>query len=125
MKVDDFPNQETLQRQRQMELDAQRESPAPPPPPPPSGSAGLLQAFDEGDVPYFYEQDASRTLANKHELLDSSVANPEWTRDPPIQQLAAADEEWPPERCDYPLGERGQHAYRRDRALWYSEHTGH
>jgi hypothetical protein len=30
----------------------------------------------------------------------------------------------PPERSDYDLGERGQRAYRRDRAQWYSEHTG-
>ena len=54
MAVDDFPDQETLQQQRRRELEANI-SAAPPPPPPPGGS-GLLQAFDEGDVPYFYEK---------------------------------------------------------------------
>ena len=81
-------------------------------------------AIDEGDVPYYYTKDTSRTLASKSELLDASVANPEWTRDAPAEASAAAEELWPPEREDYDLGERGRRAYRRDRARWYREHTG-
>ena len=123
MAVDDFPDQETLQQQRRRELEANI-SAAPPPPPPPGGS-GLLQDFDEGDVPYFYEKGTSRTLAAKSELLDTSVANPEWMmRDPLAEQSAAGEEQWPPERSDYNLGESGQRAYRRDRAQWYRDHTG-
>ena len=75
--VDDFLDQETLQQQRRCELEAQHMSAAPPPPPPPS-DPGILQAFDEGDVPYFYAKDTSRTLAAKSELLDTSVSNPGW-----------------------------------------------
>ena len=123
MAVDDFPDQETLQQQRRRELEANI-SAAPPPPPPPGGS-GLLQAFDEGDVPYFYEKGTSYTLAAKSELLDTSVANPEWMmRDPPAEQSAAAEEQCPSERSDYDLGECGQRTYRRDRAQWYRDHTG-
>ena len=108
--------------------------PAPPPPPPPSttqegeaqpsacGSSSLVMALDEGDVPYFYAPDTSRTLAAKYERLDGSVANPEWMRDLPVQ--AAAAEAFPPERSEYDLGESGQCEYRRDRAQWYREHTG-
>ena len=80
-------------------------------------------ATDEG-VPYYFAKDTARTLASKHELLDASVSNPEWMRDAPTEQLTAADEESPPERSDYDLGERGQRAYRRERARWYSMHTG-
>ena len=123
MGVDDFRNQETLQQQRRRELEAQQVSSAPPPPPPPSGS-GLVQAFDEGDVPYFYVKDTGRTLAAKSELLDSSVANPEWIRDAPTEASGAAEEEGPPERSDYNLGELGQRSYRRHRAQWYREHMG-
>ena len=123
MGVDDFPEQETLQQQRRVELEAQQASAAPAPPPPPSGSSGLLQAFDEGDVPYFFEKGTARTLAAKSELLDASVSNPEWICDPSAEVSGAA-ELWPPERSDYDLGERGQRAYRRDRACWYHEHTG-
>ena len=108
--------------------------PAPPPPPPPStaqegpaqpsasGCSSLVMALDEGDVPYFYAPDTSRTLAAKHERLDSSVANPEWMSDPPAE--SAAPEALPPERSDYDLGEPGQRAYRRDRSQWYRDHTG-
>ena len=120
--VDDFPNQETLQQQRRCELEAQHVSAAPPPPPP-SGSTGLVAAADEGDMPYFFVKDTSRTLAAKSELLDTSVSNPEWMRDPSAEVSEAA-ELWPPERSDYDLGERGKRAYRRDRARWYREHTG-
>ena len=83
-----------------------------------------MQAFDEGDVPYFYAKDTSRTLAAKSELLDTSVSNPGWMRDGPTDLSAGAEKRWPPERSDYDLGERGQRAYRRDRAGWYREHTG-
>ena len=123
MGVDDFPNQETLQQQRRCELEAQHVSSAPPPPPPPSDS-GLVQAIDEGDVPYFYMKDTSRTLAAKSELLDTSVSNPEWMRNPPTEPSDATEELWPPKRSEYDLGERGQRAYRRDRTQWYREHTG-
>jgi len=80
-----FPDLETQQQQRRLELEAQHRSAGtlPPPPPTTSGSNGLLQAFDEGDVPYYYHKDTSHTLACKYELLDTSVANPEWARDPP------------------------------------------
>lgn len=122
MGVDDFPDQETLQQQRRRELEAQQVSTAPPPPPPPSGGSGLLQAFDEGEVPYFFTKDTARTLAAKSELLDTSVTNPEWMA--AVADEAAAEEKWPPERSEYNLGERGQRAYRRDRAQWYREHTG-
>lgn len=122
MAVDDVPNQETLQQQRRRELEAQA-SVAPQPPPPPSVGATLLMAEDEG-VPYYYTKDTARTLASKHELLDTSVSNPEWMRDAPPEQLGLAQCEWPPERSDYALGDRGQRAYRRDRARWYTEHTG-
>ena len=121
--VDDFLDQETLQQQRRCELEAQHMSAAPPPPPPPS-DPGILQAFDEGDVPYFYAKDTSRTLAAKSELLDTSVSNPGWMCCAPTEASAAAEDQWPPERSDYDLGERGQRAYRRDRAGWYREHTG-
>ena len=125
MGVDDFPNQEMLQQQRRCELQGQLVSPAPPPPPPPSsGSTGLLAAVDEGDMPYFYVKDTSRTLAAKSELLDTSVSNPEWMRDRPMEASDAAEQQWPPERSDYDLGERGQCAYRQDRAHWYRTHTG-
>ena len=60
-------------------------------------------------------------LACKYELLDTSVANPEWARDPPAD--VAVTEGKPPERSEYDLGEHGQKAYRRHRARWYREHT--
>ena len=81
-------------------------------------------AFDEGDVPYYFERGTERTLAAKYECLDGSVANPEWMRDPPVEAAAAAEEERPPERSDYDIGERGQRLYRRERDRWYREHTG-
>ena len=75
-------------------------------------------------MPYFYVKDTSRTLAAKSELLDTSVSNPEWMRDRPMEASDAAEQQWPPERSDYDLGERGQCAYRQDRAHWYRTHTG-
>jgi hypothetical protein len=125
--VDDFPNQELLQQQRRRELEAQQAKAVQPPPPAPPAVRGssLVMAIDEGDMPYYYfAQDAARTLACKQEVLDPSVSNPEWTRDPPAGQLCAAEDVWPPERSEYDLGERGQRAYRRARAQWYREHTG-
>ena len=87
----------------------------------------LIMAFDEGDVPYYYYMsDTSRTLAMRHELLDSSVGNPDWMRDVP----AADDEVWdrnppaPPMRADYSLGEEGQTGYRTARERWYLGRTG-
>ena len=82
-----------------------------------------MMALDEGDVPFFYVPDTSRTLAAKHERLDSSVANPEWVRESPSME-SAGPEALPPERSEYDLGESGQRAYRRERAQWYREHTG-
>ena len=62
-------------------------SAAPPPPPPPTG-LGLVQAFDEGDVPYFYAKDTSRTLAAKSELLDTSPTQGGCVMGPQTRQLA-------------------------------------
>ena len=84
-----------------------------------------MMAFDEGDVPYYYyKTDTSRTLAMRHELLDTSVGNPDWMREVPV----ADDDVWegnpPPMRVDYPLGEEGQGGYRKARERWYLSHTG-
>ena len=119
-----FPDLETQQQQRRLELEAQHRSAGtlpPPAPPATSGSNRLLQAFDEGDMPYYYYKDTSYNLACKYELLDTSVANPEWARDPPAD--VAVTEGKPPERSEYDLGEHGQKAYHRHRARWYREHT--
>ena len=72
-------------------------------------------------MPYYYYKDTSYNLACKYELLDTSVANPEWARDPPAD--VAVTEGKPPERSEYDLGEHGQKAYHRHRARWYREHT--
>ena len=72
-----FPDLETQQQQRRLELEAQHRSSGtlPPPPPTTSGSNRLLQAFDEGDMPYYYYKDTSHTLACKYELY-STPASP-------------------------------------------------
>ena len=85
----------------------------------------LVEAFDEGGVPYVYQPDTSRTLAYKYELLDTSTSNPSWMREPAAVDIDSAGRSHePPMRADYPLGDQGRHDYRRDRAHRYLADTG-